>query len=172
MRRRIRGITLVELLVVIALTSVIMSAVVVCLHSMYRADRRTRESMTGRSALGRLSLRFRADAHAAEDAMIGGQAAEGQPSIVFSRSLGETVAYRFEQTHVLRIVRKEEKDVHRDAFRLPRRTRVEWQSAAGDEPFVSMVVHDVPESDIDEPTRPQRIEAAVGLRNAANQSNG
>lgn len=169
MRRRTRGITLVELLVVITLVAVIISAVATCLHSMYRADRRTRESMAGQSALGRLSLQFRADAHAAADAVVKGQAAEGPSSIVFSRSTGETVEYRLDRTDVLRIVRKNEKVAHRDAFRLPRRTQVEWQEATGEEPFVSMVVQYLPESDVDEATRHQRIEAAVGLRHSVAQ---
>ncbi len=170
MRRRVRGITLVELLVVITLVAVIISAVATCLHSMYRADRRTRESMAGRSTLGRLSLRFRADAHASLDAVVEGQPPNEPSSIIFSRSTGETVEYRFDPTDVLRIVRKDEKVAHRDAFRLPRRTRVEWQAAVGEEPLVSMVVHDLPKSDVDKATRQQRIEAAVGLRHSVAQN--
>jgi len=172
MRRRARGITLVELLVVLTLVSMIISAVATCLHSMYRADRRTRESMAARSTLDRLSLQFRADAHGAVDAEVKDQALEGTPTIAFSCPTGETIEYRFEGTRVQRIVRKDGQDVHRDAFRLPRRIRVEWQAPVEDEPLVSMVVHYVSESDIDEATRQQRIDAAVGLRNVVNQSNG
>ena len=171
MKRTARGITLLELLVVIALVGVIMSAVATCLHSMYRANRRTRESMAGRSALVRLSQRFRADAHSAVDVVVKDQATAEPPSIVFSRPAGETIEYRFEQPDVQRIVRKYVKDAHRDAFRLPRRTQVEWQTAAGDEPFVSMIVHYVPESDVDKGTRQQRIEAAVGLRHSVAKDN-
>ena len=158
--------TLVELLVVITLVGVIISAVAVCLQSMYRADRRTRESVAGSTALARLSLRFRADAHAAADVMFKDQEPGEPPSIVFFHAAGETVEYRFEQPNVHRVVRKYVNDAHRDAFRLARRSRIEWR---GDDQFVSMVVHYLPESDIDEVMREQRIEAAIGLRRSIAQ---
>jgi len=171
MKRKARGIALVELLVVIALVSVIISAVAICLHGMYRANRRTRESMAGRTAISRLSLRFRADAHAAVDAAVEVEASEKPASVVFSQPAGRTVEYRFERSRVLRVVRQDDEVAHRDAFRLPRRTEIQWESADDDKPFVSMVIDYVSESGIDETARQQRVEAAIGLHNSATQGN-
>jgi len=171
MKRKARGIALVELLVVIALVSVIISAVAICLHGMYRANQRTRESMAGRTAISRLSLGFRADAHAAAAAAVDAKTSKKPASIVFSQPAGRTVGYRFERSRVLRVVRQDGEVAHRDAFRLPRRTEIQWESAGDGKPFVSMVIDYVSESGADETACQQRVEAAIGLHNPATQGN-
>jgi prepilin-type N-terminal cleavage/methylation domain-containing protein len=64
MTRR-RGYSLVELLVVISVTAVLMAIFALLAGMLLRLDRTGNAVMAGRETVGRLSSRFRADAHAA-----------------------------------------------------------------------------------------------------------
>ena len=164
--RRRRGLSLVEMMVVIAIGSAIIGLVGVCLQGLYRAERRTRQQMTQREALTQLGLRFRSDAHEAarvertEPAKPGGAV-----RLVLTAQDGRTVTYQADGGQVERTVERGGQVVHHDAFRLPG-VRVAWElKSAGDQVLAAAVILHAPEPSVatGETDYEERLEARVGL---------
>jgi prepilin-type N-terminal cleavage/methylation domain-containing protein len=153
-----RGITLVEMLVVTTVSGVIFSAATVCLHGMYRADQHARQATAHRSAVSRLALQFRTDAHAAATARL--LDADG---IVFVEPSNQTIEYRSQPGEIVRTVRQEERVVHRDAFRLVQRSDVAWRMQGDARPIVTIEISRPARSGEGSPDFADRIEAGVGV---------
>lgn len=164
-RRHRRGMTLVELAVVIAAASIIMSTVAVSLHRMYRADRSVRDELAESASLMRLSSMFRADAHLAIDAAKSDAAEDGPEveGLLMRLSGNETIAYTFTNSSIRRTKRRGEEVIHRDAFRLA--SDVDVELVFRDEQAAQMASIIVTRrSDTAASARPlYRIDAAVGL---------
>jgi prepilin-type N-terminal cleavage/methylation domain-containing protein len=165
-RQRRRGFTLVELLIVIAVASVVIALVGVCLSEMYRSERGIRRVLTQQAGMQRLALQFRTDAHEAKTATVtvpnNGTEADG---LQLTTGDGRTIAYRADAQAVERTVRKGDQIVHRDAFDLVG-TRTVWQLTldSGQTVATVIVIHlPRPGRMADEPLYEERIEAVVGV---------
>jgi hypothetical protein len=158
------------MLAVIAITGILLSAVGICLHSMYRADRRTRDAIAERSAISRASLRFRADAHASTGVRLQDQAPGVPPALVFIQPDDRTIHYDFGKQRITRTVRLADNVEHRDAFRLPGGGRVEWHVKKSQTPIASaLIVHPSEPGVAGGTVWQEQIEAAVGLGNLSAQ---
>jgi len=162
-----RGASLVELLGVIAVGSVIIGLVGVCLQGMYRAEQRTRQHMTRRAAVTQLSWRLRADAHEATQAELTAPPQTGvSAGLVLTAPDGRTITYRTADAQIERTVRQGERTLHHDAFRLPG-VRTAWQlETAGRHPLATLVIAHLPEPGLKpvETELEERIESIVGLQ--------
>jgi len=158
------------MLAVITITSILISSVGICLHGMYRADRRTRNAIAGRSAISRASFLFREDAHASTGARLRDQAPDVPPALVFIQPEGRTIQYHFGKHRITRTVRLAGNIAHRDAFRLPGGARVEWHVTENPTSIASAVIVHPPEPGVaGGAVWQEQIEAAVGLGNLAAQ---
>ena len=164
-RGRPGGYTLVEMMVVVAITSLVLSSVAVALHSLYRVDRRMRSHMVNTTTLTRLSLQLRRDAHRAVSVeKIDGE--NGVSKLMLALTDGNVVQYEAGPGRLLRIARSGEDVRHREVYRLPKKAGVRWKTEAERIPaFVSLeIVYQT--GLIDDATdarRVDRIDAIVGL---------
>ena len=165
MRAMRRGTSLIEMLVVITTISFVLSGTGICLHGMYRADRRTRESLVRHETLQRLALQFRTDAHQAAAVRVkadGNQPAQG---MTLAQPNGRSVEYRWADGSIERHLRDGEKRLHDEAFRLPPANAVQWQVSEGKTPLASLLISARPERDGAEAgAAVWRIDAALGVR--------
>jgi type II secretory pathway pseudopilin PulG len=163
MRQRSRGTTLVELLVVITVCSVIMSASGVLLHGMYRADKETRLAIATDASVARFALQFRRDAHAADET--GRLETGGKTAGILFRAAGQpSIEYRWQGTNVVRTVKESDKVVHRDSFGFGPGTSIAWQLPPAGSPLVAVQISRVPRRGVKmDSLLQQRIEAVIGL---------
>jgi type II secretory pathway pseudopilin PulG len=164
MRQRSRGTTLVELLVVITVCSVIMSASGVLLHGMYRADKETRQAIATDASVARFSLQFRRDAHAADEVSVVTET-DGKTAGIMFRAAGQpSIEYRWQGTDVVRTVKESDKTVHRDSFGFAPGTSIAWQLPPARSPLVAVQISRVPRRGVKMASiLQQRIEAVIGL---------
>jgi len=153
------GKTLVEMLILISLTSVILGTAATTLIALFKTDRQVRRDLEQQTTLARLGSRFRTDAHAAKSCQIGETCDLTWPD-------GHVVRYALEGRRLSREVRRNGAVEHRDAFLLADTAEVRFEQPAthsgrlvrlsitakqhSDKPYLTAV-------------RPATIDAAVGL---------
>jgi|GEM_PF-1828465 len=166
MHRQRRGISLLEILIVISLVSLILSLSSTMLIASFRAHERAVAREDLQRSLGRLALRLRTDAHAAMSADTVPD--DAQNGLRLTMVDGRTISYEAGDGEIVRTVRREDTVEHRDAFPLPGFSTSFSISAAADETDsgLSSVVVEF-QSRGEHPTshaaRLLPIEAAVGL---------
>ena len=161
MMRNRRGNSLIEMMVVVALLGVMISATGVCLHGVYRVDQQTRQAVAHASAVDRLLLQFRADAHAAVRASVQQGEGESPPAIVFAELDGRKTEYRQQRNHIIRTVTRSGKLVHGEGYLLRRGSVAAWR-VEGQSPAVASL--DItPAATPGSSARQEHCEAIVGL---------
>lgn len=168
MNRSRGGKTLIEVSVVLAMTSVAMSLATATLITLFRVERQARSDAAQDIALARLASRWRADVHAATSASTGVDCQLTLPN-------GPSVHYSFQSPAVSREVRRGEQVEHRDAFVLSRTARAQFTS----EPItgtqlLSIVIQPAeltnPAHSV--PVRRQTIAAALNLQRGLSSAEG
>jgi len=129
MRRRHRGFTLIEMLVIIAAGAAMMAVAMGLLHLLLQLEQGAREEARQQTALGRLAEQFRRDVHAAgrfaaieapeAAAAQQSEGAAGTPGWRFSLDENRSVEYRAGQREVIRTELAEEDAVARESYVLP-----------------------------------------------------
>ena len=163
MIHRRRGASLVELMIVISISGVMISATGICLHGLYQVEQDVRESTVQRSAIDRLAAQFRADAHIADEVHVRTADADGESKLEF-RSDGKTIEYYQQDLEIDRTVWRADAVLHTDAFRIGRKTTVKWQVDNGKPSTASVeLARKPPAGSKTQYEHRQRIEAVVGL---------
>lgn len=103
MNARRRGKSLIEMLVVMAVLSVVLTVTGHLLAAMMRVDNRSRDAVADRAMRQRFVQQFRADAHAARSARLLDDRL-GEPGIVFLIPNAKPVEYRATYDRIVRIV--------------------------------------------------------------------
>ncbi len=113
------GVTLTQMLVVIALTGVITTAAITTIITMLRVEGRTTQVWLSQQSLLRLSDDFRSDAHAAKFAEIATQ--NGAPALIFQGHTETTksVTYLVAEHQVTRRETDGDKLLRTEVYRLP-----------------------------------------------------
>ncbi|HEV3121825.1 MAG TPA: prepilin-type N-terminal cleavage/methylation domain-containing protein [Isosphaeraceae bacterium] len=133
-----RGVTLVELLVVISVGSVMLGLCVGMIHVVLRLDRGGRAQVSDRMARARLAQCFRADVRAA----LRTEPATGRSQkLMLILPEERIVEYRIEPGRVLRVHTEAGTLKNQDAFPLPRQSEahLELEERAG-KTFAGLVV--------------------------------
>ncbi|HUT93390.1 MAG TPA: prepilin-type N-terminal cleavage/methylation domain-containing protein [Thermoguttaceae bacterium] len=132
--KRLRGFTLIEMLVVIATGAALMAVAMGILHLLIRLEQGSREEVRRQTTLDRLAGQFRRDVHAAGQfaAIEAAEAAaaevpereDGTPGWQFSLDENRTVQYRAGQRELIRTERAEKDAVARESYVFPSDTTV------------------------------------------------
>lgn len=117
MRRR-PAFTLIEIVAVLAVTSVLLAIAVGLLHALFQFQEGGRERLRQRVAMDRLAQQFREDVHAAR-----GLTGEGVGRLQLAG--GRTIQYWVESDALARSEREGDKPVSREGFPLPPGAKVE-----------------------------------------------
>jgi len=160
-----RGWSLIEVIVVMAVGSVVLGTASTLLYTIMRAERAARHEIERRAVLGRLADQFRSDAHAATrcEAIPAEGGNKSQPGWQFDLPSGESVVYENGPDGLLRTERIGQAVQRRETFSLPAETTAEIEIHAADRPrLVSLLI--VPSDDV--AAQPQlesvQIEALLG----------
>jgi hypothetical protein len=158
MKRR-RGVVLVELVMLVALGSVLMGLSAGLLHALLKVDRSGRAHLAGLARETRLAQLFRADVRAARRP-VGATPAE---SLALDLGDGHTVEYRLQNKELLRFDRVKDTIRNQDAFPLPPggSTRFEVEPR-GPITLVRLVIARAPATTGLTVRRETRIEAVLG----------
>ena len=132
-----RGMTLIELAVVITLQATLLGVAVALIGRLLEADREHRDDVQALSSLHLLAEQFRRDVHLATRAM------QGEDSLDLQWPGDLQVRYEFNDARVSRVERREESVVRREVFRLSRNWTVTFEAtSSGFQPGVRLVVSD------------------------------
>lgn len=153
-----RGVTLVELMVVMTAVAVMLGISVVLLGLAMRIETDGRDGFDRAETLVRLSARFRNDVHEARDASVDGRVLRLEPGVE------RRVEYRVdEHGELTRVVVSEGKDVAREPFRIPGSTGAKLALRELDGRRFAILTIDVQSrQDRIDPIRPVEVEACVG----------
>jgi prepilin-type N-terminal cleavage/methylation domain-containing protein len=166
-RRRQRGMTLVEMLVVLSLMAVLLGFTGVCMHGMFRAQARLDDNTQRRASLERLGLQLRTDAHAALRARL--QDDQDTTVLVLTTADSREIEYRAEAADVDRTVRQADAVLHRDTFRMPGVAGIEWEVSDVQPQVVSLHVSVAERGGKQATGASLGIESVVGLRSRRSQ---
>ena len=121
-----RAYTLIEILVVIAVTTTLMGIGLGILHTLIRLEGGSREEIQQRAAMGRLAVQFRRDVHAAKELIKASEPAseEARPAWQLSIAPDRVVEYRVEPEQLVRTERAGSEILGEESFCLPEETNV------------------------------------------------
>jgi type II secretory pathway pseudopilin PulG len=159
MTSRRRGKSLIEMLILISLTSVVLGIVSTTLVALFKTDRQVRRDLVQLTTLARLGSRFRTDAHAARSCQI-------DKTCDLTLADGRLIRYSFEGQRLSREVRRGDAIEHRDAFVLPDTAAVGFDKPAthgGRLVRLSITAQERSDKPYLTAVRPATIDAAVGL---------
>jgi hypothetical protein len=112
---------------------VILSTLVLALHTMFRTNRALTEAISDTGQLEQFSVQFRSDAHQAHNAAL--LPADDDPdtgSRLLLSGQGElTVEYTLGDERIERLVRREQTVEHRETYRLPAGMQAHWDLRQG-----------------------------------------
>jgi prepilin-type N-terminal cleavage/methylation domain-containing protein len=131
-RGQTAGFTLVEMLLVISLSSIVLCTVGVIFHGLRSAQRALGEHQTAIDNIARLAEQFRADVHAAASAEITPAAESGDSEsphdmLKLSQPRETNIEYAVDDNCVNRVVKSGDQITQRESYALPERCQVRWQ---------------------------------------------
>ena len=158
MRRR--GMTLIEVLVVIGSSVVILGLIAGTIRTMARAEHATENHLVQGEVLAQLSESFRSHVHAARPAELIEQEQGEQLKLAL---VGSEVEFRVQEHRVLRVVRSADGSLRQERYSLPPGSTVRFEIDRGHEPTtVTLVVARHPAGAPTGTPRELRVEAVLG----------
>lgn len=149
--RRRRGVSLVEILIVVTIAGVILLVSMTTIHLLLRAEREQARAVWMAVTVSRLEQVFREDVHASLAEPLVPQA-EALPRLTLAADDGRAIAY-IADDHVLeRVESRSGAESHRDQFHFPPGTRIRFES--DESPRLVRLVLDVAAAESDR--MPQR----------------
>lgn len=134
-----RGVSLAEMVIVIGVFAVFLSAALTMLHTVLRAESRVRETVAGQGSLLRISRLFREDLVTAASLKEPPLAGKVRVGIVTAVSGGQHVQWESRGNTVIRRVLQDQREVQRDIFRVGGRS--DFLVESGSQVFVTLNVY-------------------------------
>ena len=154
-----RGITLLEVAITVSLLGILLASTAVLLTVLFRTEVQIRRDLEQQTTLARLNQRFRSDAHMARECT-------ATDACRLELADGRTIAYAWKPPRITRVVQRDSKVEHRDAFELPRGASVSFAIAPAEQRQMATLVVTANEElpyRYATPVRPAQIEAIVHL---------
>jgi prepilin-type N-terminal cleavage/methylation domain-containing protein len=139
--RRPRGYSLLEMVVVIAVTSALAGAVTVMLSGMLRGQSAAADNLMQVRTLSRLDAQFRRDVRAATAADLAEDAQSQTQSLTLTLPAQLTVTYIATQRRVQRVERDGDKITRREEYAWEAPTSARWNKTDTSPPAVSVTFH-------------------------------
>lgn len=114
-----RGVSLVEMMVVIAVTTVITTLGATLIATLMRSEGDGARSLARSTNLARLARDFRRDVRASSDAQFVSAEPEQPPEMVLQLAADATVVYRLQDDAVVRLERRDGENVALETYPLP-----------------------------------------------------
>ena len=154
-----KGMTLLEVAITVSLTGILLASTAVLLTVLFRTEVQIRRDLAQQTTLARLNQRFRGDVHLATEC-------DATDGCRLELADGRTIEYAWQPPRISRVVQREGKVEHRDAFELPRGAKVSITVApAAPRQMATLIIaagDELPHR-YATPVRPARIEAIVHL---------
>ncbi len=158
-----RAVTLIEMMAVIALSSIVMGLVGVTLHSAWQIERAMDNHRLVLDSIGRLAQQFRDDVHAAQT--VGTSPNSSAKKFTLNLSDEKQIEYQGAADAMQRLERDRDQIVRRESYTLPPEAAVDWQiESLGKRQQTSMIISyplDAKPAEFSE-QRELRIDALVG----------
>jgi prepilin-type N-terminal cleavage/methylation domain-containing protein len=126
------GFTLVEVMLVISLSSIVLCTVGVVFHGLRSAQRALGEHQTAIDNIARLAEQFRTDVHSAASVETTPAAESGDNEspndmLKLAQPGEKVIEYAADGNCVTRVVRSGDQITQRESYALPERSQVRWQ---------------------------------------------
>lgn len=128
------GFTLVEMLAVIAVSSVILVIATSAVHRAMRLEHRWADQADTNRVLARLARDLRADVHRCHSASL------SDDSLVLTAHGGEVITYEITETEIIRDVQAPSKERRREFYRLPDGCKAEMTVTASEPAWIELRV--------------------------------
>ncbi len=160
MRSRRRGYALIEVVLVVTITTVMLGLCAGMIHLLMKLDRSGRSTANEAADLARLARDFRADAHASAPV---DPSSRSDEKLTLTLDQGRSVEYLVRPADMLRTLREGTKVRRYETYRTPARSRVRME-ISGDGPgsFATLVIDRPADGQDDSLYRDYRIEAELG----------
>jgi type II secretory pathway pseudopilin PulG len=125
-----KAYTLVECIVVIALASATLTTLAIALHGMFVSKQRIDDELRCDADRARLAIQFRRDVH---EAIVDTLEITGdEATMAFDMAGRREATYTISPRRIERLVKQDEKVMHRESYRLPPATQAHWTTEQSD----------------------------------------
>lgn len=153
-----RGISLIEMMVVISALAILLGLCAVTMQLLFRVESEAQARRSAAAALGRLAEQFREDVHACQDAELRPQAA-----LRLKREGPVVVDYEIGPGRVTRVEAAGGQAARRESYALGRHARAAFERRDdGSRRFLALVVRREPTRSQPDPPHPLEVLALVG----------
>ena len=122
-----RGTSLMEMVVVIAIASVMLGLAVTTIHMLLRAEWHSTETVWYGTSLARFSRTFRQDVHAATSADIPKPPPDAKSRLDLTLPKQRTVTFQIDGSSITRVEVEAEKVRHRDVYHFPPKSTIRFE---------------------------------------------
>ena len=118
-RHNRRGVSLIEMVVVISMMTVVIGLVGMTFHLLLRSERAVSQSFLTERTISRLAIQFRDDVHQSNTGVLTGGSESKNPVLTLENPSGIQIRYVVTGDGVVRLVVTGDRVTARDDFRLP-----------------------------------------------------
>jgi len=156
--------SLLEILLAVGVTSLVMSAVAVSMHTMLSVDRTLKVDAVYGHVMPRLSLQLRRDAHAADTVVLKDEADDTAGMVLTLAAENEVVQYESAAGRVTRTWRRGGEPLGREVYALGKTTQLRWKTLTMPTRLVELeVTRTMGKTDSADSRQTDRIVAAIGI---------
>ncbi len=114
-----RGVSLIEMVVVISMLTVVIGLVGMTFHLLLRSEKLVTQSFVTERTISRLSIQFRDDVHQSETGVLTSGSENDKPTLTLGNTSGYQIRYVVIANGLVRLIETHDQVTARDDFRLP-----------------------------------------------------
>ena len=114
-----RGVSLIEMVVVISMMTVVIGLVGMTFHLLLRSEKLVSQSFVTERTISRLAVQFRDDVHQSETGIITSESESDKTELALGNANGIQIRYVTNADGLVRLIVKDDLVTARDDFRMP-----------------------------------------------------